>query len=43
VPTPMFLRSPSTLSSHLVAGHPTLLLPCNVVMLTFYMDDFHLS
>jgi hypothetical protein len=31
MPTPMFVRSPSTLSSHLVGGRLTLLLPCSVV------------
>jgi hypothetical protein len=30
MPTPMFLRSSSMLSSHLIAGHPTLLVPYNV-------------
>jgi hypothetical protein len=42
MPAPMFLRSPSTLSSHLFGGHPTLLVPCSVVNVNFLHGWFSL-
>jgi hypothetical protein len=41
MPIPMFLRSSSMLSSHLIGGHPTLLVPCNVANVNILQGDIH--
>jgi hypothetical protein len=41
MPTPMFLRSSSMLSSHLSGGHLTLLVPYNIANVNILQGDIH--
>lgn len=43
MPTPLLLRSSSTLSSHLLGGHPTLLVPFNVLKVKILQEWFFVS